>query len=341
MKYKQKKRILAALVAVLALVYALSFVLDPGRSRSAAFAWLDPSLLNLADRIEISGIGGSGGIDGGVILIRRNNVWVFGTEEYPVKQAKVNDFLAVLSRKDVYALRAVSSVGGEKLGFSNGNTSGGNVSRGSASRILVRGGPGMPLLDLLVGGVDALGREVYLKRADKNEVFSGEDHFTLYTESKRNFWYDLRLFPAEIAVSSVQQAEVSLPRIIGGAAVTERPGPDSYMLRRSGGGWQLLTAGQVGEVLDANRVEAWLRSVLEAEAEDFSTGLPAAPEGVMTGGGITLRLGDGSARTIQAGAADEQKRRIVSVTGSHLSLVLSEWTLQRLFRESPYFIKTE
>ena len=359
MKYKQKVSILAALVAVLTLVYALSFVFDPGRSRSAAFAWLDASLLNLADRIEITGNGfngGASGNDGGagsgspgpITLIRKNNVWVFsaGADEYPVKQTRVEDLLTALTKKEAYTLRAVSPEAGEKMGFSGGN----------ASRILVRGGAGMPLLDLLVGGVDALGRDVYLKRADKNEIFSGADRLTFYTENLPNFWYDLRLFPEGIAVSSVQQAELTLPPVSNengldpdqtNLAGNGLAASESYILRRGGGGWVFLGrngAVDPNAVQDSTRVESWLRSVLEAEGEDFAGSAPLPPalsaaEAGMAGGRIILRLGDGSTRTIQTG--DEHQRRVASVSGSRLSMVLTEWTLNRLFRESSYFLKTE
>ena len=344
MKYKKKARILTALVAVLALVYILSFIFDPGRDRAAAFAWLDPSLLDLADRIEITGASGTDGgasrTDGGggsILLVRRNNKWVYGAGAYPVKQQRVKDLLSVLSKKEAYALRAASLAGAEKLGFPGGPANQGPA-YGAFSRILVRGGPGLPLLDLLVGGVDALGREIYLKRADKKEVYSGEDRFTLYTESRPAFWFDLRLFMEEIAVSAVQQAEVFLPPAGAG------PEEYSYVLRRGGGGW--LIPGN-GAALDGNRVEAWLRSVLEAEGEDFATGPQNFGDALQVSGGrITLRLGDGTSRAISFGAEDGQKRRIASVSASAgeprlyaaPALLLNERTLVRLFRDSSYFI---
>ena len=308
MLYKKKLAILSALVVVLALVYILSFVLDPANRRSEAFAWLDPSLVDKADRIEIKGTAGS------VVLIRRNNIWLSpaGTSEYPVKQSMVGDFINVLTRRSIYPLRAVSSEGRDKLG----------LGADSASRIIVRGGAGLPLLDLMVGASDALGSGVYLKRADKDEIYSGEDQFTLYTESKPASWYDLRLFPsgnkaAEFSIADVQQAELAVPE-------------NTFTLRRGNGGWIMVQNGSAA--LDAIKVEAWLRSVSEAEGNDFAPQAPPAADPASSGGTITLWLGDGTKRILQIGPgmSPDDGRRYAVVSNSSLTYVLSESTVRSL-----------
>ena len=366
MVFKKKAAVLSALVAILALVYILTFVFDPQRQQSRqAFSWLDPGLLSKVDRIEINGSGG-GSPGGRTVLIRKNNIWVFEAEvaglpegnlvqplannqaqaEFPVKQGRVEDFLAVLTRRDIYPLRAVSDAGREKLG----------VVEGTASRIVVRGGAGLPLLDLLVGGSDALGQGVYLRRAGSNEIYSGEDHFTLYTESKPNAWYELRLFPSDtqavpvsrgngntgplraaLTVESIQQAEVTLPESEEGGGAVQ---PQSFTIRRQrteggGGGWGIVGSESV---LDTTKVEAWLRSILEAEGEDFSAGSPASIKG-----SITLRFGDGTSRIVKIGpmeTQDTEKRRSAVVSESSLVYILPEWTVNRLFREAASFLKT-
>ena len=320
MVYKKKAALLSLLVAILALVYILSLVLDPERQRGRAFAFLDGKLLDLADRMEIYGPGGT------AILNRRNNVWVFqaGALEYPVKQGRVNDFLFALSRKDLYPLRTASTGARESLGLVEGSS----VSERRGSRVIVRGGAGLPLLDLLIGRGDALGREVYLARAGGKEIYSGEDRFTLYTDSVPQSWYDLRLFSEGINVTVVQQADITLP---GNET-------KSYTLRRhrtegSGSGW--IIAGNESAALDSLRVDSWLRSVLEAEADDFGAEAPASVEG-----SITLRLGDGTSRVIQTyPETDEEGRRLVTLTDSPFVYVLSERVFMRLFRESGYFLK--
>jgi len=319
MVYKKKFLLLSSLLVILAIVYALTLVFDPQRQQSRAFAWLDPKSIPLADGIEIDAQKNK------TILSYKGNKWVFGDEreELPVKQAKVEDLLSALSRKGVYPLRAASGEAKEKLGLAGE----------SAARIIIKGGKGPALLDLLVGKPDALGSDLYLARNGEKEVYSGEDRFTLYTDANPKSWYELRLFPpAEmrsgtvssggINATSVQQAEILFP------ASDALP----YAFRRNGGVW--IMPGNESAALDNSKVDAWLRAVLEAEAADLGTEAPSRTEG-----SITLMMGDGKNLLIQAGPKDDKKQRLVKVSGSSLVYTLSEWTLNRLFREKEYFLK--
>ena len=77
MIYRKKAAILSGLVMVLLLANILTFVFDPAKPGSSAFAWLDPSLLAAADHIEIYGRAGNNtgaSADGPIILARRNNI---------------------------------------------------------------------------------------------------------------------------------------------------------------------------------------------------------------------------------------------------------------------------
>ena len=330
MTFRKKAMILSALLALLVLANLLTFVFDPGKPRSSSFAWLDPSLVQAADHIELYGrdsINNKGDSGDPVVLIRRNNRWLFRGDgiELPVKQSRVEDLLSALSRKAVYPGRAASREASAALALDEGRS----------SRILVRGGAGLPLLDLLVGTADALGREVYLRKAGRSEIHSGEDLFTVYTESKPVSWYDLKLFSGggaqdksgAVTAENVQQIELNFFEAgLSGEGAEKR----SYMLRRQRNGW--IMPGNESALIDSQRVDAWLRAVLEAEAEDFSREAPGAPWQ-----SITLRLGDGSTRVIQAGAPDEMKSRNAILSGSNLVYVLTERTLSRLFREASYF----
>ena len=335
MTYKKKAIFLSALIAVLALAYVLSFIFDPQRQSRDSFAWLDPGLLVMADRIEIyggihaddihaDGIHADGihadGIhaEDSIIFSRKNNVWVIssGATDYPIKQGRVEDLLTALSRKGLYPLRAASAEARERLG----------LVEGIASRIIIRGGAGSPLLDLLIGTGDSLGQGVYLRRQDKSEIHSGEDRFTLYTDSGPGAWYNLRLFPP-IDLSAVQQAEITLPM-----KEDEEGDINTFVLRRLGEGW--IIPGNNSVVLDTIRVETWLRSVLEAEGASFGGEAPAYVDGR-----INLRLGDGSSQIIQIGPGDKEKRRSAVVSESSLVYVLPEFTTNRLFRENSYFTR--
>ena len=330
MTYKKKTVVLLIIIAILSAIYILSFVFDPENRRGSAFAWLDQSLFAMADGIEIYGP------EGRAVLRRRNDTWFFQVEasesqipsdyyspenlpvEFPVKQERVGDLFALLGRRDVYPVRASSSEGITRLGLTEEN----------ASRIIVRGGAGLPLLDLLIGFPDALGREIYLRRAGWNQIYSVEDDFSFFTESKPASWYDLRLFP-QIATDTVQQAEIRRPDI--GAPGEE---PSAVMLRRSGGRW--FIPGNENASVDAVRVETWLRVLLEAEGDDFGSYAPEEIEGT-----ITLWFGDGSTLMLQTGPADEQGNRSVTISGSSFVYVVSERKFNSLFRASSYFVDNQ
>jgi hypothetical protein len=320
--YNRKIVFLSALVAALAIIYILTFVFDPANRRSAAFAWLDSSYFDMADRIEIYGINGN------IELVRRNNVWSFsaGEADYPVKQGRVEDLFAALSRKDIYPLRAASQEARQRLG----------LTEDSASRIIIRGGAGLPLLDLMIGRAAAVGSEIYLRRGGWNEIYSGEDRFTFFTDSGPVTWYDLRLFPASengrplYIIDDVQQADI------------RSSGNEVFVLRRMGAGW--IIVGNESAVLENTRVDAWLRSVLEAEGEDFAG---ANPGGANLGGddfefingGITLWFGDGTSRAIQPGLIIAQNKLGARISGSPYTFIIGERTFNNLFRESAYFIR--
>ncbi|MDR1059023.1 MAG: DUF4340 domain-containing protein, partial [Treponema sp.] len=303
MIYKKKVLILSALVILLAVVYALTLFFDPDRvsARDASYVWLDGGLVPQADRIEISGSQGE------TVLSRINNNWVVsrGGLDYPVKQPRVADLLKLLSDRKSYPVRAGGESSHERLG----------VGEGASSRIVVRGGPGLPgterppLLDLIAGDTDAAGA-VYLRRRGENEVRSGEDLFSSYINGSASSWYNLRLFPEEgrLEVPSVQQIRV-IPPDDGRTADWEE---DQFTLIRRNDGWVLQDSDQA---LDTPRVDSYVRAVLEAEGEDFDSSLNAASP-VFTSGRIILELGDGSSRTLRAGPGGDQNRRGVVVSGS-------------------------
>jgi hypothetical protein len=179
---------------------------------------------------------------------------------------------------------------------------------------------GIPLLDLLIGFADAPGSEVYLRKAGQNEARSGEDVFSLYTESSKNSWYDLRLFP-NINISTVQRVHVN-PLPGGGAA---------YTLTRANNGWQLSDSLSA---VDTSKAESWVRAIIDTEGESF---ISAPVTNGFNDGSITLELGDGTIRELGVGVSGDEKRRNGSITNSPFVYSLAEWAINRIFREASYW----
>jgi hypothetical protein len=312
MSYKRKLYLLSGLTAALALIYILSLVFDPDRTgaRRAAHTWLDPKNLDRVDGIVISGGAGED-----LELRRRGGPWmvVRGENEYPARELRVDDFLRVLSSRGEWPVRSASSASHRSFG----------LEEGTARRVRVLGGPGLPLLDILVGRGDSTGREVFVRRTGADEVRSGEDRLTVYLGDRVNSWYNLRLFP-ESESGTLDAGNVQ--RLSLYAEGEERT------WSRGGGEW--IIGGMELARPDRNRVETYIRGILNTEAEDFA----AQGESPGTGGArLVLELDDGSLRTLLTGAADESGKRLASVSGSSYVYVLSGWASERIFREAAWF----
>ncbi|MDR0583115.1 MAG: DUF4340 domain-containing protein [Treponema sp.] len=329
MTYKKRLFIHVMMIAALVLAYALGIVFDPERaaSGSALLSWIDPQLVDRIDRIDIE----SGGETRE--LIRRNTGWfvLHNGKEYPARQMRVEVFIDLLAKRALYPVRSSNASSHERLG----------LTESTASRIIVSGGAGLPLLDLLVGHGDNTGQEVYLRRQGQNEVRSGEDVFTSYTESSRTAWYNLRLFPESengvLDADSVQRLTVYAGEQTSGAD-DGGPGGEAApeelrVFTRNGREWT-FNGINIAEA-DMNRVDSYVRGILNTEGDDFSD----IDEGGLNHSRVTLELGDGSVRILSLGPPDETGRRLARVSGSPYTYSLAGWAAGRLFRDASFFEK--
>jgi hypothetical protein len=325
MVYKKKLLFLAALAGLLGLVYIGTLVFDPERinSRNASFVWLPPEFLDRADKIEISGKG----VDP-VSLERKGGAWVVPLEgiDYPARQGRVEDLLKILSSRGAYPVRAGSAASHERLG----------LTPDTADRIVIGGGAGLPLLDLLIGYDTAAKNEIYMRKNSQDEVRSGETTLTSYIGGLPSAWYNLRLFPeteTPIDINAIQRVTVLVPP----AAGEESPPPEPLVLSRNAaaGGW--IIEGRADASPDNQRIDTYLRSIVDAEGEDFLPSM-GANDPVYNEGRIVLELGNGVARTIRVGPLMEGNRRAAVVSGSPYVYALAEWTINRIFREGSYFV---
>jgi hypothetical protein len=318
------------IIAALVLAYTLGMIFDPERTASGSdlLSWIDPQLVDRIDRIAIE----SGGET--KELIRKNAGWFVSHngKDYPARQMRVEVFIDLLAKRAPYPVRSSNASSHERLGLTEND----------ASRILVSGGARLPLLDLLVGQGDNTGQEVYLRRRDQNEARSGEDVFTAYTESPRASWYNLRLFPesedGSLDADSVQRLTVyagaQMPGSDDGDGADAAPA-ELRVFTRSGTEWILSGISAAGA--DMNKVDSYVRGILNAEGDDFGD----SDEGdlMFNHSRITLELGDGSVRTLRLGPPDETGRRLARVSGSPYTYSLAGWAAERLFRDASFFEK--
>jgi len=331
MPYKKKLVILGSTAVFLALVYALTLFFDPARinARNERFTWLPAGARDQADRIEISR--GEDKLE----LVLRNGKWFAileagQPEEVPVKQGRIDDLFRLLGTRGAFPYRGSSTASHEALGLS-----------GSGPRLVIRGGAGLPLLDLLIGQDDVSGNEVFLRKNGENAFRSGERLIATYLNGERSSWYDLKLFE-ETPITQVQRVRVRFSGYTGPEDETPLVGYIDYTITRNGENWTM----EGNETpLDAVTVEAWIQGILEATGENF---LPASFRNDFTAvARITVELGDGSSLSVQIGSANPDGPPTIeglpamgtpALAGDKpYMFVLPRWTVTRLLRERGYF----
>jgi len=322
MPYKKKLVILGSSAVFLALVYVLTLFFDPARTnaRNERFTWLPAGSRDQADKIEITR-----GEDKLELVFRRGKWFALldGSEEVPVKQGRVDDIFRLLGTRGAFPHRGSSAASHEALGLGSGSAV------NSAARLVIRGGAGIPLLDLLVGQYDASGREVFLRKNGENEFRSGDSLIGTYINGENASWYDLKLFD-ETSIAQVQRVRVNFNGYSGPENETPLIGYIDYTISRSGDNW-IMEGSE--EPLEKDNTEAWILGILEASGENF---LPASSQSVFTPEAkITVELGDGKSLSLQIAAGEDGGA--TALVGGKPYMALPRWTVTRLLRERGYF----
>ena len=315
MIYKKKITILSGIIGVLAVVYILTVIFDSERvgTRSSVYSWLEPG-----QNDKISGITISNN-DQAITLERNGGKWFVSHDgrDYPARDVRIEDFIAALGKRAPYPVRSSNASSHERL----------SLTEDKAARVTVSAGAGLPLLTLLIGQPDITGQNVYLRRQGQNEVRSGEDIFSTYTNSVLASWYNLRLFPetesGSLSAANVQRLTV-YPPADSSANNGDAP-PQIFTRNDKGWAFNFEVANP-----DMGRVDSYIRDILNTTGDDFAHS--AAPSDPMFNNSrIVLELGDGSIRTIRLAPPDENGRRFAAVSGSNWVYSLPGWAGQRLF----------
>jgi hypothetical protein len=316
MTYKKQYTILSGIIAALAIVYILTLIFDPQRvaSRSAAYSWLEPG-----QKDKITGIT----IDKGdeiITLERYSGKWFVSHngKDYPARDMRIDDFIAALCKRAPYPVRSSSASSHEQL----------SLTELQATRVTVAAGVGFPLLNLLIGQGDSTGQSVYLRKQGQNEVRSGEDIFTSYTQSPLSSWYNLRLFPeaenGKLTAANVQRLIVYHP--------SDGVNAPPQIFTRSGRAWTFNF-----EITnpDSAKVDDYIRDILNTSGSDFADVTPS--DASFNDSRIVMELGDGSIRTLRFGSPNENGQILATISGSDWVYAIPAWASQRFFADAGYF----
>jgi len=308
MTYKNKIIALSGVIAALVIIYVLTLILDPQRadSRADAYSWLEPGVID-----RITGIGVTK--NGETVNLTRNGGKWFVTragKDYPARQTRVEDFVAALSKRDSYPVRSTGASSHERL----------SLTPDTAVKVTVSAGAGPPALTLLIGQTDPTGQNVYLRKLDLNEVRSGEDRFSPYTDPAPASWYNLRLFPengdGKLNDSDVQRFTVYPP---------DEGAP--MIFTRSGREW---TFNFEISNPDFGKVDSYLRDFLGVSGSDFIDGTNPS-DSMFNTCRVVIELGNGVTKTLRAGPADEEGGRYATVSDSGYVYSLPSRAVNRIF----------
>ena len=314
MTYKKHLIFLLSLIAVLALVYTASIVFsyDMGSTRSASYVWLDSGTAGRINRIVINAELQE------YELVKRNDQWFVlhpvNGRGFPARRLRIEDFLGVLATRSPWPVRTTSANAHERFGLDE-----------NASRITIYA-EGSILLDLLVGYDDATGFETYLRKADQNEVRSGDNSLKTYITRPAESWYNLRLVSesesGNVNVSGVQRLSVFTPS------------GEQHFTRRNRG-WEIT--GIVVDDPDFNAVENYIRDIINTEGMNFEEYI-AVSDPIFNHSRIVLEFGNGRVINIRFSESSEADgSRLAHVTGREYIYIISGWTAGRLFMEAGDF----
>jgi hypothetical protein len=297
----------------------LTIVFDPERSssRSAVYSWLEGGQTDKISGITITKS------DETIILAKNGGKWFVSHngKDYPARTTRVEDLIAVLTRRAPYPVRSSSASFHERL----------SLTEDRADRITVMAGAGLPLLNLLVGQLDLTGQNVYLRKQGQNEVRTGEDKFSPYTQSALTSWYNLRLFPeTETGLTAANVQRLTVYHTASNSGVENAP---PQIFTRSGKAW--IFNFEVANP-DMGKVDSYIRDILNTSGDDFIDTITPS-DSLFNNSRIVLELGDGSIRTIRLGPPDENNGRMAVVSGSDWVYSLSGWVSQRLFVDAESF----
>jgi hypothetical protein len=185
----------------------------------------------------------------------------------------------------------------------------------------------------LAGNSD--GSNIFLRKAQDNEVRSGRDRLSSYLEAGVNSWFNLRLFPERendgITAEFVQRLTVRPPAEETEGEVSVFTGP--VEISRVQNGWRIAGGDRSLEPGDVEktRVDSYITGILNTAGEDFiSSGVP------LESASLSLELADGRVLTLRLGPSDNG-RRPAAVSGSQYVYTLASWAVERLFQEPDYF----
>jgi len=309
MTFKNRVIILVSLIALLAVTYIVSIIVNTNTSgaKTSLYSWLDSKAADRVTKIVV------GTDEQDFELVKKMNQWfvLHDTVEYPARQTRIEDFLKILTTRSSWPVRSTSASTHERFGLTE-----------NASRITVYGEVSV-LLDLLIGADDIFRGEVYFRKIGQNDVRSGDGGIKVYTEGPISSWYNLRLLSgsdASIELNNVQRVSVIHNN-------------QTQVFTRRNRAWEI--SGISVTTPSQSTIENYLRTLLNTEGDSFEN--TVSREDPMFKNQIIFELGNGRVITIYLSDADETGRILAFASGREFVYSIPSWSAGRIFRGAESF----
>ncbi|MCL2273120.1 MAG: DUF4340 domain-containing protein [Treponema sp.] len=323
MIYKKKLYILTALIAVLVLLYTGNLIFTSGAvSRQSSFVWLDSKIAEKAGRIAMLSVGNDDE-QTSFELLKQNDKWFVlnNDKTYPARQTRIKDFLNLLTNRSSWQTRSTNASSHERFGLDD-----------RASRITIYGDNSFVtetvLLDLLLGNDDYIKNETYYRKADQNEVRSGDSSIKTYLTGSVSGWYNLRLISGsggeQVDIANVQRVTVTSPS-------------ETQIFSRRNRTW-VITGIQIANP-DIPAIENYIRTLLNAEGDGFDDNV-SIDDTSFEHSRIVIEISNARIITVSINEGDESGRRLAKVNGGPYEgyvYSIPSWSAGRLFREGMSF----
>jgi hypothetical protein len=312
--YKNRLILLVSAVTLLGLAYTASYIFSPerGNAMSAQYVWLDKKLAANTDRIVINTESQT------VELLKKDSLWLVLHNGflYPARKTRIEDFTGILTAKSAWPVRSSGSSSHDRFGLD-----------GEKSPRIKIYADNTVLLDLLCGGSDITGCEIYLRKFASNEVRSGENSIASYINGPVNNWFNLALIPesqeGRAGIDSVQR-------------LTVYNNGETQVFTRNNRVWTV--SGINVENPDFNSIENYIRTVLNTEGDNFVDSVSSG-DPVFNKSRIIFEFGNGKVVTIRLSEPDETNRSFAHVSGSEYVYSIPSWVTARIFRTASDFEK--
>jgi hypothetical protein len=318
MQFRNKVIALSSAAGALAVLILMGWIFSPenNQKRAARGNIVSARALDKAASVSISADGMA------LELLKQGGSWVFKKDglDYPVPADRIASFFKALSGVSELYLASSKKESWKGFGLEEGKKT-----------LLIKDQAGKAVADLSIGNADPLGKQVYLALAGKDSVYLAANDFLSYIRADQRSWSDLRVFPASLKETDVQ--EMIIKADLPGDGKEDKGLKFEYRLARDAKkGWKVV--GNEAFKLDIAAADKLARSMAGLQGDSFVTDKLEDAQALFKNvqASVMIRNGKGEQLTAQFSAPDAEQRHMLKTDGGKLLFAYSAWNLKNALK---------